>query len=132
LKESTSRWLAFARDDLRAAQVVMAADMPGKVCFHAQQAVEKALKAVIAENGESAPPRTHSMAELFRHLPEGFLSEIQSDLEEALDTYYLWTRYPDAVPGSIEEGMPGREDALEALNLAQSVMAEVEALFKND
>ncbi|MCK9462255.1 MAG: HEPN domain-containing protein [Proteobacteria bacterium] len=131
MKESTSRWLAFAREDLRAAEVVMAADMAGKACFHAQQAVEKALKAVIAQNKEVAPPRTHSMAELFRHLPEGFLAVVRPDLEEALDTYYLWTRYPDAVPGSIVDGMPGREDALEVIEMAKAVLAEVEDLLGN-
>lgn len=129
MKESTSRWLSFAREDLRAAEVVMAAGMSGKTCFHAQQAVEKALKAVIAENSESAPPRTHSMAELFRWLPEGFLSGIRADLEESLDTYYLWTRYPDAVPGTTEEGMPGVKDAAEVMALAITVIGEVEAIL---
>jgi HEPN domain-containing protein len=67
----------------------------------------------------------------FATFPEGFLAFVRPDLEEALDTYYLWTRYPDAVPGSIEDGMPGREDALEVIEMAKAVLAEVDDLLGN-
>jgi len=33
-----------------------------------------------------------------------------------LDRYYIPTRYPDAVPGSLATGMPNQADAEEALS----------------
>jgi HEPN domain-containing protein len=38
------------------------------LCFHAQQAVEKALKAVLVSKGVP-PTRTHSISALLDHLP---------------------------------------------------------------
>ena len=42
---------------------------PIGVCFHAQQAVEKALKAIIAAVGED-PPRTHDIGALMDRLQQ--------------------------------------------------------------
>jgi HEPN domain-containing protein len=39
------RWLRYARDDLRAAELLAGqGDVPRAACFHAQQAAEKAIK----------------------------------------------------------------------------------------
>jgi len=37
------RWLAFAQEDLRVAEVVLAEAVFNQVCFHSQQCVEKAI-----------------------------------------------------------------------------------------
>jgi HEPN domain-containing protein len=44
MNEITERWLAFAREDLRMAELALAEDIYNQVCFHAQQCVEKAIK----------------------------------------------------------------------------------------
>ncbi|MBP6440073.1 MAG: HEPN domain-containing protein [Caldilineaceae bacterium] len=50
MKATTAEWLARAADDLKAAEVLIAQpDLTNIVAFHAQQAVEKALKAAIEE-----------------------------------------------------------------------------------
>jgi hypothetical protein len=53
------RWLAKAKDDLAVANIVF--DAPTGVnwaaCFHAQQATEKALKAVLVAYGIDFPPK---------------------------------------------------------------------------
>jgi len=43
------RWLAYARSDLEAAQVLLqgATPYPRQVCFLAQQAAEKTIKAIL-------------------------------------------------------------------------------------
>jgi HEPN domain-containing protein len=46
-------WLAFAREDLHMAELAMAETLWNQVCFHAQQGVEKALKAWLADRGET-------------------------------------------------------------------------------
>jgi HEPN domain-containing protein len=39
-----------------------------------------------------------------------------------LDRFYIPTRYPDALPGTLPEGMPAQKDAEEALNLARETL----------
>lgn len=58
--ELVRAWLIKARNDLSLARHALAADPPlaDGACFHAQQAVEKALKAVHVAR-EVEPPRTH-------------------------------------------------------------------------
>ena len=50
------------------------------------------------------------------------------DLAAVLDTYYIATRYPDAIVGPLPEALPGREDACLALDLARQAMRWVEKL----
>jgi len=39
-----------------------------------------------------------------------------------LDRFYIPTRYPDALPGMLAEGLPGQQDAQEALDLARRTL----------
>jgi HEPN domain-containing protein len=57
-------WLQKADSDLATAQLVLSSDGPyDTACYHAQQAIEKCLKAILAYNGVSIP-RTHNLEEL--------------------------------------------------------------------
>jgi len=49
------------------------------------------------------------------------LAALSLDLQ-FLDRFYIPTRYPDALPGSLAEGMPNEADALEALVLVRQIM----------
>ena len=40
----------------------------------------------------------------------------------ALDDYYIPTRYPDALPGMLPEGLPERAEAEQTVALAESVL----------
>lgn len=65
------RWLAKARTDLAVASVVLeqGPDMDAwAACFHAQQAAEKALKAVLIAAG-SQPPHVHDLRALRAQMP---------------------------------------------------------------
>lgn len=59
--EVAARWLAYADSDLAVAR---GADRPGvlteTLCFHAQQAAEKAIKAVLVAGGAEPHERTIS------------------------------------------------------------------------
>ena len=59
----TDRWLIFAREDLRIAELAMNEGLYNQVCFHSEQCVEKVLKAWFAKEGKKIP-RTHRMADL--------------------------------------------------------------------
>jgi len=128
MSEAERRWLYFAAEDLRAAVVTLREGIYSQTCFHAQQCVEKALKALLVRRTGHAPPRTHSIAELLHLLPAAVRQEAPADLATILDTYYIVTRYPDAIVGPLPEALPGQEDAQLALDLARRALQWVEGM----
>lgn len=79
--EEATRWLALAAGDLLVAQRIAADDeLPQRAaCFHAQQAAEKALKALLVQL--SIPFRkTHDLVLLREMLPLDF--QISVDVED--------------------------------------------------
>jgi len=131
MNAKTQRWLAFAHEYLRMAEYAITDEIFNQVCFHAQQAVEKTLKSFL-QYRDGSTPRTHSIADLRRLLSVAWLSEIAAGLNK-MDSYYTPTRYPDALPGSLPEGMPDRSDAQEALDTARELhRLTLLALEQND
>lgn len=116
MREIAERWLIFAYDDLRAARAVFDQQLHNQACFHAQQWVEKSLKAVLAFEGAGVP-RTHSIADLMRAVSSATFLVRQADLMN-MDKYYVATRYPDALPGTLPSGMPTPTDAEQAIDAA--------------
>jgi HEPN domain-containing protein len=112
------RWLEFAHQDLQIAELALNEGIYNQVCFHSQQCVEKCLKGLMADQGKT-PPRTHAIVDLLRLLPLDCLEDLREELAE-MDVYYIPTRYPDALPGSLAEGMPRKEDAEEAFASARA------------
>jgi HEPN domain-containing protein len=87
-----------------------------QVCFHSQQCVEKILKAFIEFNGK-IHPQTHKLADLLSYLPENPFEDMRDNIL-LLDRFYIPTRYPDALPGTLREGQPREDDAKEAIRVA--------------
>lgn len=113
---SPQDWLIHAESDL---QVAVTGKSPKvlyeTLCFHAQQAVEKTLKAVLIAN-KIPSTKTHNIGTLIRMLPAHV--ELPEELKEAaeLTTYAVMARYP----GDLE---PVTEDEyLEAIGLAKKVL----------
>lgn len=119
MNEPARRWLAFADEDLRMAELALEETLWNQVCFHAHQCAEKSLKALAAERGES-PPRTHRLTDLSTLL-EGPVSEEFAEGLRSLESFYIPTRYPDAVPDSLSETLPGEQEAREAIAVARNV-----------
>ena len=125
MSEATERWLIFAREDLQVAEAVLGRGIYNQVCFHSQQCVEKALKGALVHQGRR-PPRIHSITDLLSLFPPDWLADLRGDLV-GLDDFYIPTRYPDALPGILPDGLPGRAEAQEALALARAVLERVDA-----
>lgn len=93
---SPEEWLAHAASDLRLARIAAgdAAVRPEQACFHAQQAAEKAVKAVIRMRGAEFP-LTHDLDLLFR-LAEEAGCRIPDAIQEAgmLTPYAVEAHYP--------------------------------------
>ena len=51
MNENSKRWLYFAYEDLRVAELVWGQAIYNQVCFHAQQCIEKALKGLLVAQG---------------------------------------------------------------------------------
>ena len=122
-------WLTFAREDLRMAELALADGIFNQVCFHAQQCVEKAIKAFLESQGQ-ASPRTHRMADLLGLLPPDLLSGLRPALL-LLDRFYIPTRYPDALPGMLPLGAPSQADAEEALDVARSALIQITQVLEH-
>ena len=68
MNDTVREWLAKSEDDRRVARRELAADPDPSfdaACFHAQQCVEKLMKAVLIERSVLAP-RTHDLVTLSR------------------------------------------------------------------
>jgi HEPN domain-containing protein len=122
------RWLTFAREDLRVADLVLREGIYNQACFHAQQCVEKVLKALITHYHTNAPPRTHDITDLLKLLPSDLIGDLRDDLIK-VDDYYIPTRYPDALPGMLPEGLPDEQDAKKTVDLARVLLKRAESLL---
>jgi HEPN domain-containing protein len=115
-------WVKRGEWDWRSAHLLAEAKSPvlETACFHAQQAVEKILKAFLLSRGR-AVPRTHNLVALLDGAVE--LEPSVADLHEAcslLTPYAVDLRYPGDV-GIVEPGEA--EDALLMMNKAWSRIA---------
>jgi len=125
-KGSAADWLRHARSDLAMAEAGQAEKdvLPESLCFHAQQAAEKALKAVlISANVEF--PRTHNIKSLTELLPDTVPRAAILDDAATLTEYAVATRYP-------AETEPVTEDEFrEALQSARGVVAWAQSIAGN-
>ena len=83
------------------------------VCFHAQQCVEKYLKAALSFFGKDFP-KTHDLTELAALLPEGKFMKVPSQALKELNPYAIETRYP----GDWEQQT--RAEAVRAVKIAKA------------
>lgn len=115
-------WLLKAQSDVKTAEIILASDGPtDTACFHAQQAAEKSLKAVLCVNGIT-PPRTHDLGELVERCAQ-FDSEFQAD-EQLLELteYAVGLRYDF-------EFWPDKETAVGALERARTVFEKARRII---
>jgi hypothetical protein len=85
MKAETEAWIEVAAVDFRTAELVLSADdpIPESAFYHAQQCIEKYLKAVLEAAGQPVP-RTHDLGTLLT-LTVGFVPALaahRADIEE--------------------------------------------------
>ena len=119
-------WLAQAERDLEQAEDSRRAGRHEWACFAAQQAAEKAVKALHLALGQEA--WGHVIARLLRDLPQEVkVPEEILNKAKVLDNFYIPARYPNAHP----EGAPfehyGPLQSREAIQYAGEIVAFVRA-----
>ena len=113
-------WLIFARSDLALAKIRLPdGALYESLCYHAHQAVEKSLKAVLVARGISFP-RTHHIRTLIELLPADLPRPPILDDSAALSDYAVTSRYPTTVEPV------GKEESEEATRLADTIMVWAE------
>jgi HEPN domain-containing protein len=115
------KWLVQAIRDLRSAENSLGSGDYYACAFWAQQAAEKALKALLIARGKVS--RSHDLIELGYVIRDELnldVSRIMDNLRE-LTTHYITTRYPDAANG-IPYEVYTESKARRALELAKEVV----------
>ncbi|MCE8428697.1 MAG: HEPN domain-containing protein [Candidatus Methanoperedens sp.] len=118
-------WLKQAHSDLSAAEDSVKSEHYEWACFQAQQAAEKALKAlIISKGGES---RIHSIKFLLSNLPENMtISDHLQNAARELDKHYIPTRYPDSFSTGIPKDFFTQDDARRAIANAEKIIGFAE------
>lgn len=120
-----SEWVLKADNDLKTASHTLEMDdecPTDTVCFHAQQCVEKYLKALLVL--KSIPfPKTHNIEELIGLLPSDSRPQLADRDQDRLTEYATVTRYPgDYEPIFLVE-------ARQAVRIARRVKTQIRKLL---
>lgn len=118
------KWVVFAGNDVQTAEVLLREGIWNQVCFHSQQAAEKYLKSLI---DPEIRPRSHKIAVLIPLCDPQLPPELKREML-LLDRFYIPARYPDALPGALEEALPGKSDAEGAFAAAMKLKSFVGSL----
>lgn len=120
-------WLRRARSNLARAKAdrELAEVLYEDLCFDAQQAAEKAIKAILVER-QIPFPKTHDIIDLLTLLQEGGVAAPEEIRQTGILTEYaVDTRYPGLSEDVTED------EYLEAVGLAERVFRWAEALISH-
>lgn len=118
-------WYDSALDDYEWAVGSFKDSKFSQCCFICQQVGEKAIKSLAMYKGAQII-KGHSISKLASML------KINGEIENAgkkLDLYYISARYPDAFPEGIPSDYFTKDQAEEALNLAQKILDKIKSLI---
>jgi HEPN domain-containing protein len=117
-KGSPADWLRHARSDLLLSRFSPKDEhiLPETLCFHTQQAVEKAIKAVLVFEQVSFP-KTHNIGVLLDMLPPKTSRDAALEEAASLTDFAVTSRYP----GEAEDVT--KEELSTAIDIAGRVLA---------
>lgn len=126
MKDFVKDWMCQAKEELQTAKYLMEGGFHRAACYHAQQALEKALKAALLQKGWELE-KTHSIGRLAA-LASDYNLKIEISDEETVfvDSIYRG-RYP-AEEGLLPLGEPDSNDARNAVGISSRT---VEKLISN-
>lgn len=114
-------WFAQALRDLEQAEDSQRAGRHEWACFAAQQAAEKAVKALHLHHGQEA--WGHVIAQLLRALPRAVeVSQEMIEMAQVLDNFYIPTRYANSHPAGAPFEHYGPLQSAEAIRYAREIV----------
>ena len=122
------QWITKAEEDLKNAEytLTLEQDCPlSTVCFHAQQCVEKHLKALLVYDSITFP-KTHDLVRLFNLISAHRRLELRLEDLVVLNRYAIETRYPG------DWDPIDRQEAVESVEIAQAVRATIRGLLPRE
>jgi HEPN domain-containing protein len=123
-QRKVSLWLQYASDDLRVAEhaLKLSSSCPyWLIAYHAQQSVEKCIKAYLVFKDQDFP-YTHDIKTLLDLCDDAFSAPIQ--IAKYVSPYAVTTRYPG------QNEPVTKSEALEAIDIAKKVQAHVTVILE--
>jgi HEPN domain-containing protein len=119
MRKEAEAWLRISAEDLQSAEVLFDRKLFRPACYHAQQAVEKALKALLIDRNIETP-RTHNLLDLNNAVKKlGYAAALIDEDAVYLSSIYR-ARYPSDA-GLLPLGEPIAQDAERALKIARDI-----------
>lgn len=109
-------------------EIIKETNLTNIAAFHAQQCIEKSLKAMMEEY-ELPYKKIHSLETLIEKLKMKIGFEIKEDIILKLDTLYIEARYPGEL-GLLPNGKPSIDEAKDFFNYAKYVNKKINDLFE--
>ncbi len=123
MRTFTKEWLNASKDDLLTIEeIINNPHLTHIVAFHAQQSVEKSMKAILEEN-EIDIPKIHKLLNLYNKVSFA-LEDLDEDIMSILDGLYIESRYPGDM-GLLPHGKPSIDDAKVFYDFALSTYDKV-------
>lgn len=122
-RQMAMRWIETAEEDLGTTRLLRDGGAHAPACFYAQQAAEKAMKALW--HAMDQEPWGHSVVELIEDFSaHDSISDLKkwSDCGAQLDQFYIPTRYPDSLPASTPGRVYRASDSERALACADLIV----------
>ena len=127
MKEETKIWLKYSEDNFDSAKILLKSKLFNPCLQNVQQAVEKALKAVLIEN-DIKFKRTHDILELSVLLNKRNIEINLSDEDcDFLNSIYLPSKYPigSVIPNYDPDDAICKKAVQIAINVSMSVSAHL-------
>jgi len=128
--QRTQDWLRQSKKDLQHSIKSERDEDYEWSCFSAQQAAEKSVKALF--HALRAEAIGHSVSMLLKRLPKKYASnEGLVDRAKILDRHYISTRYPNFHPEGAPLDYYTKQDALEAIKIAEGIIQFCESKIRS-
>ena len=124
MKTITADWLRSAGTDLETIDEILDnLNLTAIVAFHAQQCVEKCLKAIL-EEFDIDMKKTHNLLVLKTAVERRCSINLDEDILSLLNKLYIDSRYPGSF-GLLPTGAPTLEEVREFAQFAKEAMVKV-------
>ncbi len=131
MKKQAEAWLRSAQDDLLTIREIIGNhQLTNIVAYHAQQAIEKCLKAII-EALEEEVPRIHNLITLKGIIDQHVSIDVEIDIFDQINELYVDLRYPTDL-GYLPDGKPSIEEAIEFRQSAEDIYEQVKTELEKE